>query len=401
MGRVCTECGERPAAEDRTRCNGCRSRTRRGKPCPRCKVNPRGDKAVCAKCRAEDRAAARRGVSPKHDMTHEVPEGFHVGGVTTQYNGAGGITQQWVKSRIDAEQRLIKLADAVREIGHEIPRAKPVERPGDLDDDLLAVYPMGDPHIGLYTWAAETGQSFDLEIAERNLIAAVDHLVDLAPPAKQALVINLGDFFHADNAQSITMRGNNPLDVDTRWAKVLSVGVRVMRRVIDRALERHELVRVICEIGNHDDHSALMLALCLDQYYEREARVEVDTSPAKFHWVRFGKCLIGTTHGDTVKPARLPAIMACDRAKDWGETEFRYWYVGHVHHDSRQEHPGCIVETFRTLAPRDAWHSAQGYRSGQDMKLDILHRTRGRMNRHIIGIRQVWDLAHTEKRRTK
>jgi hypothetical protein len=163
-----------------------------------------------------------------------------------------------------------------------------------------------------------------------------------------------------------------------------------MRRIIDKAKEKHDMVTVICEIGNHDDQSAVMLALCLSLYYENDPRVTVDTSPALFHWYRFAENLIGVTHGDKVKPQNLGPIMASDRKQDWGETTYRYWYTGHVHHDSLKEYPGVTVETFRTLAPRDAWHHGQGYRSGQDMKCDTIHAKYGRINRHIVGIRQIW-----------
>ena len=142
-----------------------------------------------------------------------------------------------------------------------------------------------------------------------------------------------------------------------------------MRRAIDRMLAKFEIVDVICEIGNHDWHTSIMLAICLDQYYENEPRVTVDTSPAKYHWYRFGQNLIGVTHGDTVKLADLGEIMACDRAQDWGDTKHRYWITGHIHHDTVKELRGCTVESFRTLAPADAWHRGQGYRSGRDLKL--------------------------------
>jgi hypothetical protein len=247
---------------------------------------------------------------------------------------------------------------------------------------------MGDPHLGMYAWAAETGQDFDLQIAEHNLVAAVDHLVGLAPRAKQALIVNLGDFFHADNKQGTTTGGTR-LDNDTRWGKVLGVGIRTMRRCIDRALQKHEKVRVVCEIGNHDDHSAVMLAIALEMYYEREPRVEIDTSPAKFHWYEFGANLIGITHGDTARFSELGGVMACDQPEAWGRTKHRYWYCGHVHHDSVKELHGVTVETFRTLAPKDKWHADKGYRSGQDMKLDVIHRLHGRQTRHVVGIRQL------------
>lgn len=348
--------------------------------------------AVRAHLRELAARAARRGWSPAHDMSKSVPDGFSVKGVSTMYDADGNVRGQWVKSARDPEHRLEALFAAVASIAEPFKGAsEPVEAPTASDDDLMAAYIMGDPHVGMFSWARETGNDFDTSIAERDLVTAVDHLVAVAPPARTALIVNLGDFYHGDNSTNRTARSGNSLDIDTRYSKVLAIGIRIMRRIIDRALEKHEHVKVITEIGNHDDNSALMLALCLASYYEREPRVEIDTSPAKFHWHRFGRNLIGVTHGDTVKAHMLPGVMSVDRAKDWGETADgqRVFYTGHVHHDSAKDYPGVTVETFRTLAPADAWHAAAGYRSARDMKCDVWHREDGRVARHTIGISQV------------
>lgn len=348
------------------------------------------------------RRAAKKGYSPSHDMTRTVPEGFHVKGVSSFYGKEGALRGQWVKSQKDQEHRFEILMDALQELAEPFKgKSALVEPPKTNEKDLLAVYPMGDPHLGMYSWAEETGQNFDLDIGERNLVAAVDMLVDLAPACEEALIINVGDFFHSDTMDNQTRRSGHALDVDTRWSRVLSVGIKAMRRCIESALRKHKRVRVICEIGNHDDHSAIMLAICLASYYENNPRVQVDVSPAPFHWYRFGENLIGVTHGNNVKPDQLPGIMAHDRKKDWGETSFRYWYTGHIHHDTLKEFPGCIVETFRTLAARDAWHNGKGYRSGQDMKLDVIHRKYGRINRHSVGIEQITDFREAPQAKKK
>ena len=95
---------------------------------------------------------------------------------------------------------------------------------------------------------------------------------------------------------------------------------------------------------------------------------------------------IASTHGDQARPDQLPSVMAADRPEDWGLTKHRYWYVGHVHHKSVKEHPGCVVETFRTLAARDAWHDGKGYRAGRDMCLIVHHRQHGEVERHRCDI---------------
>lgn len=317
------------------------------------------------------------------------PPGYHLRGTSTLLDDAGNVVQQWVKTSRDWEGpgAILELFRASL-LERPLPLAKRVAAPKRTNRDLLAVYPMGDPHLGMLSWAAETGSNFDLKVAERNLVQAVDHLVELAPPAKQALVIDLGDFFHSDNADATTSRSGNHLDVDGRWAKTLQVGLRTFGRCIDRALQRHEIVYVIVEIGNHDDHTSVMLALALAERYRNDPRVRIDTSPAAFHWHRFGSNLIGTTHGQRTKPAELPGIMAHDRPKDWGACRHRRWYIGHVHTQQAWEFPGCIVETFRTLAGRDAWHAAR-YRSDRSMRLDVLDRKDGQVLSHTVGIEMV------------
>lgn len=343
------------------------------------------------------RKAAARGYSPAHDMVKTVPEGFSVKGVSSYYrtlpDGSQELAGQWVKSKSDESSKIAALLDAMSHIADSWQSvADPVPAPLANNERLLACYPLGDPHVGLYSWKEETGTNFDLKIAERNLVAAVDALVVVAPAAKHALIVNVGDYYHADGKTNQTTAGT-PVDVDGRWAKVLGIGVRIMRRCIDRALEKHALVTVINAKGNHDEHTSTMLSVCLAQYYEREPRVTIDTTPGKFQWMRFGKNLIGVTHGDTVKLTELGEVMACDRPLDWAETLHRYWITGHIHHDTVKELRGCIVESFRTLAPADAWHRAKGYRSGRDMKVLIFDQDRGQILRHTVGIA---DLEATE-----
>ena len=337
--------------------------------------------------RSIERKAAAAGYSPAHDMVHAVPEGYSVKGVSTMYGADGEVRAQWVKSNASADARLELMREAVAELAEPYAGiADPSPLPMVDDGDLLAVYPLSDPHLGMYAWHEETGVDWDLAKGRDTLVAAVDHLVDVAPPAASALVVNLGDFFHADDPSNRTARQGNALDVDSRWAKVLRVGIGAMRRIIDMALLKHAHVTVINAIGNHDDQSSVMLTAVLGEYYSREPRVTIDTSPMRYVYYRFGSVLLGVTHGHLAKPQALPEIMACDRASDWGETVHRHWYSGHVHHDQHKDYRGCSVETLRTLAPGDAWHHAQGYRSRRDLKCDVWHRQWGRCERYTVGI---------------
>jgi hypothetical protein len=145
--------------------------------------------------------------------------------------------------------------------------------------------------------------------------------------------------------------------------------------------------------GNHDPHSSFAIAMCLNAFYENEKRVTIDMSPAAFKYMQFGKVLIGSHHGHGLKFEQLPGIMATDRAREWGNTIHRYWYIGHIHHITKREGLGAVVESFRTLAARDAWHSSKGYRAGRDMALIVHHRQYGEIERHRADIAMLENAA--------
>ena len=320
----------------------------------------------------------------------QVDPGFLIKGKSVLYDSEGNIKAQWIKTKVAEQNKVNILLEAMSHIADKWQgKSDPIKAPkGDLSDDLLAVYNIGDAHIGMLSWAPETGTNFNLQIAEHNLCEAVDKLVEMGPKSRQALIINIGDWFHADNKSSTTTAGTH-VDTDSRFAKMILVGVRIMRRLIDITLTKHEIVHVYNAQGNHDGNTSIMLALCLSQYYEREPRVVIEMTPSKFHYHRFGLNLIGITHCDTVKMEALAEIMACDRPEDWGQTVHRWFVTGHIHHTVIKELRGCTVESLRTLAPADAWHKGQGYRSKRDMKVVILHKEHGEIQRHTVGISQI------------
>lgn len=378
--------------------------------------------------RAEKRAASR-GYSPANDWTHPVPEGHRVKGNSTFYGPGGDVEGQWVKSERDSddppaiavvpEGHLVKKVSTLVD-GQGKVRAQWVQAPKDeqsrwdefwaacernskeykglaepapvplfSDKETCTIYPLGDPHIGMLSWAKETGQDFDLQIAQRDLIAAIDLLVDRAPASAVAVLANVGDFFHAEGDDQKTPASGNKLDCDTRWAKITDVGFTIMRHLVDRLLTKHSVVRVVNVPGNHDPKMARMMNMWLAAVYEREPRVTVVDNHNPYIFMTHGKNLIGFAHGDGARPEQLPGIMATDRPKEWGATDYRIWVTGHIHHQSRKEYPGCVVESFRTLAARDYWHSWKGYRSGRSLSCITLHDEFGEITRSTVDIKLV------------
>jgi len=334
--------------------------------------------------------AAMQGWSPSHDLVHPLPDGLKLKGTSTLYDMETGAAKiQWVKSSVDKERQEAIFLEALEGFAEAIPRATPVQQHLITDESLLACYPVGDHHFGMLSWHEETGDDYDLSIAESLLRGSIDFLIESAPHAETALVAILGDFMHYDSFEAVTPAHKNLLDADSRFPKMVRAAIKTLRYMIAQCLLKHQKVHVIIEIGNHDPSSSIFLMECFHNLYEHEPRVTIDRSPSHFHYYRFGKVLIGTHHGDKVKSEKLPLIMATDRAKDWGDTEYRYWWTGHIHHDSVKEFSGCKTESFRVLAPLDAYAANAGYRSGRDMKAIIMHKEHGEVSRNIINPRML------------
>lgn len=334
--------------------------------------------------------AAQKGYAPTHDMTHPVPDGFTVKGVSTLYDADGKAKAQWVKSTADEQRRWELLKEAVEALSQDVKGLAPVTAPPTHSaSDLLTVIPMGDPHFGMYAWAQEAGDDFDTDVARKITLGAVDRLLSVAPNSETCVILPLGDIFHANDQTNQTPAHKHQLDTDSRFVRVLQITVQTYRHAVMRALEKHQNVIVRFVRGNHDPEAVWALAVAISAFFDSEPRVKVDLSPADHWFLRFGKVLIGATHGDRTKPEQLLGVMACDRAEDWGQTKHRYWYTGHIHSSNKKEFPGVVWESFRTMAAKDAYAAGHGYRAGRDMLAIVHHKEHGEIERHRCDVGMV------------
>lgn len=335
------------------------------------------------------RRAERRGYSPDHDMTKTVPEGYRIKGVSTYYNKEGKAAGQWVKSTADDERKRELLLAEIEGWKTDIVPIVPMTQSKPVNDDLITIYPFGDPHAGLYSWRDETGEGFDLAEFKRVNMLAIDQIVAASPPSAIALYNDKGDTTHANDSKNRTPGSGNPLDVHGRHIEVMRAATAIKRYHITRLLEKHGKVIVRIDPGNHDPETALAISMIIEALYENEPRVEVVSSPNPYWYYQFGANLIGTCHGDGAKGADLPLLMATDAREWWGAAKYCVWFVGHVHHKDIKDYNGCVVEYVRNLAPNDAWHHSKGYRSPRTLEAITLHRDGGEECRQTFNLNRV------------
>lgn len=329
-----------------------------------------------------------------------LPAGFDLPSrISIMARGDGSEVVRWASyERKVAEEAAIRIAaweqHAKAYTGIALPQVEPVW----ADEDLLTAYFLGDPHIGLLAHASETGRNHDLKIAEAELVECFSQLVARSPAAAHGLIIQLGDFKHAEDNHQRTPGHGNKLDVDGRAYRVEEVGHRILRALGDLALQKHKRVTYVNLPGNHDPNTAFSLAAWLRAVYEREPRMHVDNAYAPYFYHEFGQTLIGACHGDGAKENQLPLLMAARQREAWGRTRYHVFHAGHIHHTRLIEHSGCRTWYHNTLAAPDAWHHHSGYDSEQCLEAVTYHREFGQDTTVTVGIERVRQaLAQNER----
>lgn len=328
--------------------------------------------------------AAKQGYSPDHDLTHTVPDGYIVKGVSTYYDDEGKPRGQWVKSTIDNDRQEAIMREAFAAMAETLPRVKPVVAPRETKSDLCNVYTLTDCHLGALAWHKEGGADWDVKIAERMLVAAFEQMVNSAPAAKVGLIAQLGDFLHSDGMLPVTPTNGHILDQDGRFSKIVGAALRVLRRIVDFALERHEQVVVLMAEGNHDLASSIWLRAMFKALYENELRVSVVESELPYYVHQHGETLIAFHHGHMKRNDALPIFFAAQFPKVWGATTKRYAHTGHRHHVEEKEHSGMTVIQHPTIAARDAYAARGGWLSERAAVAITYHARYGQVARTIV-----------------
>jgi hypothetical protein len=308
-------------------------------------------------------------------------------------NGERRTILEWTKTRIDDEQYIERLQSGIETFleGSDL-SVTPALPPKSRDQDIIPWIQIGDAHLGMLAHEAETGANFDLKIAQRELLAAIFMLIDESEPTERIVINDLGDFTHYENMAGKTEASGHDLDYDGRFPKMIDVYSYVMRAIVDKALTKANHVDIIVNQGNHSRTNDIWMAVLLRAVYGHTGRVHVLNNRSPFIGYRMGNTFVMTHHSDTAKPNRLASVMSTDFAKDWGETDYRYIDIGHIHHNMvLKEHPGVVIESWNILAPKDKWANDGGYRSRQSISIVERSRTYGEQRRRILPIRQVQD----------
>jgi transposase/UDP-2,3-diacylglucosamine pyrophosphatase LpxH len=332
-----------------------------------------------------------------------VPDGFYAEtSVKRRLNPKTGdmqVVEDWTKSRIDKELREQQFRAIIEGLNYELKPARPKKRRKPANDQMASAIILGDAHIGVLTHAVETmAEDYNIDKAVKDIMDAIDYLVDLAPPSEEGWFINVGDFMHSTDSRHVTPMSEARLDMSARHNLVLKEAAKLVRYCVDKMLTKFNTVRVINARGNHDEDAAYALNLYLQGIYENEPRVIVPDNFSRFHFIEFGINLIGVNHGDKMNHQRLADVMTRNMAEAWGRTRNRLWMIGHIHHKQKIGiDSGVTIESFNTLSAVDYWHAASGYQADRNVTMITFHKEHGEVNRMTPDIEMIRAMAQEEQ----
>jgi len=329
--------------------------------------------------------AASQGWSPEHGMTHTVPDGFTVSGVSTMHRTAEGLPQ-WVKSKADRDRQMQILAERIAEGDTGFKPFKPTKPPAKADDDLLSLLTITDFHMGMYAWDAESGENWDVSIARDVFLNAISDLIKASPQSGMGVLNQLGDFLHYDGLLAITTNSGHILDSDTRYGKLVDLTMEVMDEAVRMMLRRFAKVHIIQAEGNHDESGSIWLRKHVKHMFKYEPRVTVDDTEFPYHAYLHGSTMLGFHHGHKVKLGQLHKLFASEpRYRSmWGQATHTYIHTGHYHHEKVIEDGGAIAEQHPTLAARDAYATRGGWQSRRGAKIITYDKVDGEVHRVTV-----------------
>lgn len=240
-------------------------------------------------------------------------------------------------------------------------RVKPIKTP---TSGRLLELSIPDLHLAKLCWAQETGhRDYDIKIAVDLYRKAVASILQSAEGmGVSRILLPIGnDLLNSDNAAGTTTAGTpQAQSEDSRWKKAFMTACDLIVETVESLASQYP-VDVLVVAGNHDNERCFYLGQYVKSWFRSHPNVTVDNTPTQRKYYRFGATLLGFTHGNEEKSARLPGIMANERRALWAETQYHEWHLGHEHRAMLHEELGVKIRHLPSLCPPDEWMASKGY----------------------------------------
>lgn len=317
---------------------------------------------------------------PERGGAFVLPDTHSLGKITFTVGPDGKVERQHVRAMptvLDHDALIERIQAKYESLNFIIPS---LPAPEKTDGESLNFFGLGDMHWGLRISAQEVGgEEWNIAKANRVYRSSFSKLMGRTPGSQKCVLMFGGDVTHQNDSSNMTKKSHHILDVDGTFQDAVEAAQEYGLDAALWAAQRHDDVELAFIRGNHDEESIVSVASFLRGAFRDNPRVTV-TMPRNRVWVRqYGLNMLAGIHGDMMKPAQLPGVMAAEYAEMWGQTKFRYGHTFHVHHKTKlaDEMGGVYLVSHQSPAPKDFWHYHMGFLSGRSFEVSMYHHDNG------------------------
>lgn len=102
-----------------------------------------------------------------------------------------------------------------------------------------------------------------------------------------------------------------------------------------------------------------MVCETIKAYFRNNVNVVVGSEANQRKYFRWGKNMIGFSHDE--KEKNVAKIMAAEEPEMWGDCKYKYFLMGHLHHESTNDDFGVDIRRLPTISGRSYWTNRCGF----------------------------------------
>lgn len=258
--------------------------------------------------------------------------------------------------------------------------------------DKLLEISIPDLHWGKMSHEEESGEDYDIKIAEKRYKDAIKTLLKLSNLDEvSTILLPIGnDLFNVDN-QFSTTTGGTPQDCDTRFHKMVKTVKQLLINTIT-GLSALAKVEILIVPGNHDEITTFMLGEVLEAFFHNDDNITINNGAKLRKYYQYGKNSFLYTHGDKEKHGDLGLIFATEEPQLWADTKYRFVKLGHLHKQKKIEYmttdskQGFQIEVLPSLSGSDKWHYGRGYIGNKQAKAYLYDKEMGEIAQYTYTV---------------
>jgi len=230
------------------------------------------------------------------------------------------------------------------------------EKFDELNKNKLMLIPQIEAHLGKLSNEIETGVNYDHHIVEERVKKVFKETIQLQEREKcdRCLLVVGGDFFNSESNSQTT--NGTPQQNDTRYKKMFNIGLQLYLQGLLTLKEHFNKIDVKLCSGNHSRAMEFFLYIALGCCFQNDDKINFSNDYKDTQSYVFGNVGLFFNHGDP-NQKRLIASIPAEFYKEYGETKYRYLFLGHLHKlEVINSENGLTVHRVPAICENDGWH---------------------------------------------